>query len=80
MVLIAQNHLQFIIEVGLMTLVGVMLLLNIVPISLSMVLFVMLILAVGITLLFGFDAVSLLLLHNAYEFTHFLVRLLYLQL
>ncbi|OEC86980.1 MULTISPECIES: hypothetical protein [Methanobacterium] len=71
MVLIAQNHLQFIIEVGLMTLVGVMLLLNIVPISLSMVLFVMLILAVGITLLFGFDAVSLLLLHNAYEFTHF---------
>ena len=71
MVLIAQNHLQFIIEVGLMMLVGIMLLLNIVPISLSLVLFAMLILSVGIMLIFGFDAFSLLLLGNPHEFTHF---------
>ena len=70
MVLIAQNHLQFIVEVGLMMIIGIMLLFNMVTISLSFVLFLMLILAVGLMLIFGFDAFSLLLLHNAHEFTH----------
>jgi hypothetical protein len=71
LVLIAQNHLQFIIEVALVMQVGIMLLLNIIPISLSLVLFAALILSAGIMLLFGFDALSLLLLHNTHEFTHF---------
>ena len=70
LVLIAQNHLQFIVEVALIMQVGIMLLLNIVPISLSLVLFVALILAIGLMLLFGVDAVSLLLLSSAHEFTH----------
>jgi hypothetical protein len=70
LVLIAQNHLQFIVEVALIMQVGVMLLLNVIPISLSLVLFVALILSVGLMLLFGVDAISLLLLHNAHEFTH----------
>ena len=70
MVLIAQNNFQFIIEVGLIIQIGIMLLLNVVPVSLSLVLFIALILAVGFTLIFGGDALSLLFLHNAHEFTH----------
>ncbi len=70
MVLIAENHLQFIIEVGLIIQIGVMLLLNIVPISLSLVLFVALILSVGFALLFGLDATLLFLPFAHYEFTH----------
>jgi hypothetical protein len=68
--LIAQNHLQFIIEVGLVMQVGIMLLLNIVPISLSLVLFIALILSVGFALLFGMDASLLFLPFAHYEFTH----------
>jgi len=70
LVLIAQNHLQFIIEVALIMQIGIMLLLNILPLSLSLVLFLTLILSIGMTVIFGFDALSLLLLHNAHEFTH----------
>ena len=70
MVLIAQNHLQFIVEVGLMMIIGIMLLFNMVTISLSFVLFLMLILAVGLMLIFGFDAFSLLFLHFAHEFAY----------
>ena len=68
MVLIAQNHLQFIIEVALVMQIGVMLLLNIVPISLSLVLFAALILSVGLTILFGVDA-GLLFVSYAHEFS-----------
>ena len=70
MPLIAENHLQFIVEVALIMQVGVMLLLNIIPISLSLVLFIALILSVGLTVVFGIDALSLVLLHHAQEFTH----------
>ena len=70
LVLIAQNHLQFIIEVALIIQIGIILLLNIVPISLSLVLFVALILAVGLTVLFGLDATLLFLPFSHYEFTH----------
>ena len=70
LVLIAQNHLQFIIEVGLIIQIGIILLLNIVPISLSLVLFAALILALGLTLLFGLDAGLLFLPFAHYEFTH----------
>ena len=68
MVLIAQNHLQFIIEIGLIIQVGIILLLNIVPISLSLVLFAALILSVGLALLFGLDA-GLLFVSYAHEFS-----------
>lgn len=50
--------------------VGIMLLLNIIPISLSLVLFIALILAVGFMLLFGADATLLFLPFSHYEFTH----------
>ena len=68
LVLIAQNHLQFIIEVGLIIQIGIILLLNIVPVSLSLVLFAMLILSVGLALLFGVDA-GLLFVSYAHEFS-----------
>ncbi len=68
LVLIAQNHLQFIIEVGLIIQIGIILLLNIVPVSLSLVLFAMLILSVGLALLFGVDA-GLLFISYAHEFS-----------
>jgi hypothetical protein len=70
LVLIAENRLQFIIEVGLIMQVGVMLLLNIIPVSLSLVLFIALILSVGFALLFGLDATLLFLPFSHYEFTH----------
>ena len=71
MPLIAQNHLQLIIEFGLMLLLGVSFLINIVPLSLSAVLLAGLIISVGMALLFGFDAISLLLPGIGYhEFTH----------
>lgn len=70
MVLIAQNHLQFIIEVWFIMISGIMLVFNIVPISLSFVLFLLLLLSIGLTALFGFDAFSLLFLHFAHEFAY----------
>ncbi len=68
LVLIAQNHLQFIIEVALIMQIGIILLLNIVPISLSLVLFAALILSLGLALLFGVDA-GLLFVSYAHEFS-----------
>jgi hypothetical protein len=71
MPLIAQNHLQFIIEVAVIIQLGVFFLLNLFPISLSLVFLVALVLSVGFTLLFGFDALFLFLpgfTHS--EFTH----------
>ncbi|MGC9517997.1 MAG: hypothetical protein ACP5C3_09935 [Methanomicrobiales archaeon] len=70
MPLIAQNHLQFIIEVALILYAGVMFLLNIVPLSMSIVLFLALILCVGFGLLFGIDTILLLLQMGHFEFTH----------
>lgn len=69
--LIAQNHLQFIVEVALVIQIGILFLLNIVPLSLSIVLVGCLILSLGFTALFGVDALCLFipgLTHH--EFTH----------
>ena len=67
----AQNHLQFIIEVALIIHVGILLLFNIVAIPLSMVLFIGLVITVAIALLFGLDATFLLLpFMSHHEFTH----------
>ncbi|MEN6573395.1 hypothetical protein [Methanobacterium aggregans] len=71
MALIAQTNLQFILEVAIFIQVAVMLLLNIVPVSLSLVLFFALILGVGLTMLFGADALFLFLPGMTHhEFTH----------
>lgn len=70
MPLIAQNHLQFIIEVAVTMHIGIMFLLNIIPMSLSMVLFACLVLGLGFALIFGFDALCLFLPVAHYEFTH----------
>ncbi len=71
MPLIAQNHLQLIIEFGLLLLIGVSFLINIVPLSLSAVLLGGLLISVGMVFLFGFDAFSLLVPGLGFhEFTH----------
>jgi hypothetical protein len=70
MYLIAQNNFQLIVEFGFLLTIGVILLLNIVPLSLSFVLLIALIISICLTLLFGFDAVSLVLGYSIYEFTH----------
>ncbi|AXV36971.1 MAG: hypothetical protein KO217_01105 [Methanobacteriaceae archaeon] len=70
MPLIAQNHLQFIIEVALILYAGVMFLLNIVPLSMTIVLFMSLILCIGFSLMFGIDTLLLLLQTGHYELTH----------
>ncbi|MDI6644832.1 MAG: hypothetical protein QME14_07210 [Methanobacteriaceae archaeon] len=70
MPLIAQNHLQFIIEIALILYAGMMFVLNIVPLSMSLVLFLSLILCVGFTLMFGIDSALLLLQLGHFELTH----------
>lgn len=68
---IAQNHLQFIIEIAFMIQIGVMFFLNLIPLSLSLVVMVSLAITVGLTAIFGFDTMALFLpgfTHN--EFTH----------
>jgi len=68
--LIAQDHLQLIIEVTAILYVGVMFILNVIPISLSLVLFIALIACLGFCLMFGMDALFLFLPVSHYEFTH----------
>ncbi|OPX60681.1 MAG: hypothetical protein A4E25_00308 [Methanobacterium sp. PtaB.Bin024] len=69
--LIAQNHLQFIIEVAAIIQMGVILLLNIIPFTLSMVLFLSLILTMFLAGLFSVDTALLFLPYVSHqEFTH----------
>ena len=71
MLLIAQNNFQFIVEFAVLLTIGIMLLLNIIPLSLSFVLLIALVLSIGLSLLFGFDAISLISPNlTAHEFTH----------
>lgn len=71
MALIATNHLTLIIEFAILMHIGVLLLLNFLPLSLSLVFLLSLILGVGITLMFGMDAICLLLpMLSHHEFTH----------
>ncbi|HMK53538.1 MAG TPA: hypothetical protein VK444_02040 [Methanobacteriaceae archaeon] len=68
---IAQNHLQYIIEVAIILQIGIMFILNLAPLSLSLVMMVALVLGVGLTALFGFDAMFLFLPGFSHsEFTH----------
>ena len=70
MLLIAQNHLQLIVEVGLMLFVTLVFCLNLIPLSLSVVTFLSLFILGGFTLLFGADIFLLILSSSQAEFTH----------
>lgn len=70
MLLIAQNHLQLIVEVGVMLFVSLVFCLNLIPLSLSVVTFLSLFLLGGFTLLFGADIVLLVISSSQAEFTH----------
>jgi hypothetical protein len=69
--LIAQNHLQLIIEVAVIIHMGVLLLINIIPFTLSMVLFLSLILTMFLAGIFSVDTALLFLPYVSHqEFTH----------
>ena len=70
MLLIAQNHLQLIVEVALMLFVSMIFFLNLVPLSLSVVTFLSLFLLGGFTVIFGADIVLLIVSSSQAEFTH----------
>lgn len=70
MLLIAQNHLQLIVEVGLMLFVTMVFCLNLIPLSLSVVTFLSLFLIGGFTVIFGADIVLLIISSSQAEFTH----------
>ncbi|MBE2900338.1 hypothetical protein DNK57_05950 [Methanothermobacter thermautotrophicus] len=69
--LIAQNNLQFILEVALIIHVGIILLFNVVAVPLSLVMFLGTVLTVILALIFSADAAFLLLpFLSHHEFTH----------
>lgn len=69
--LIADNHLEFIIEIALLIHVGVLLLFNLIVIPLSLVLFLSMVLTIILAALFGIDTIFLFLPYvNHHEFTH----------
>ena len=70
MLLIAQNHLQLIIEVGIMLFVVWIFALNLIPLSLSVVTFLSLFIMGGFTLIFGADIALLIVSSSQAEFTH----------
>ncbi|WP_458404648.1 hypothetical protein [Methanobrevibacter sp.] len=70
MLLIAQNHLQLIVEVAVMLFVTMVFALNLIPLSLSVVTFLSLFLMGGFTLIFAGDIALLVLSSSQAEFTH----------
>ena len=70
MLLIAQNHLQLIVEVGLMLFVSMVFALNLIPLSLSVVTFLSLFIIGGFTVIFGADILLLFISSSQAEFTH----------
>lgn len=71
MPVIAQNHLQFIIEFAVIIQFAVMFFLNLIPLSLSLVVMVALAITVGLAAIFGFDTLALFLPgFTHHEFTH----------
>jgi hypothetical protein len=69
--LIAENHLQFILEVAIMVHVGVLLIFNVIAIPLSLVLFLALVLTVILAGIFSIDTAFLFLpFVTHHEFTH----------
>ena len=70
MLLIAQNHFQLIVEVGLILLATMIFVLNLVPLSLSVVTFLSLFLSGLFTFIFGTDLIFLILSFGQHEYTH----------
>ncbi|MBR3141152.1 MAG: hypothetical protein IKF11_09905, partial [Methanobrevibacter sp.] len=70
MLLIAQNHLQLIVEVAVMLFVTMVFVLNLIPLSLSVVTFLSLFIMGGFTLIFGADIALLVISSSQAEFTH----------
>lgn len=70
MALIAQNHLQLIIEFGLILYLAIIFLLNFAPVSLSAVLLFALFLGSALSALFGIDAIFLFVNFGQSEFSH----------
>lgn len=70
MLLIAQNHLQLIVEVAIMLFVTMVFALNLIPLSLSVVTFLSLFLMGGFTLIFAGDIALLVISSSQAEFTH----------
>ncbi len=69
--LLAENHLQLILEFAIIVHLGVILLFNVISIPLSMVLFIALVLTVLLAVVFGVDASFLFLpFVSHHEFTH----------
>ncbi|MTK63987.1 MAG: hypothetical protein F8N15_05550 [Methanobacterium sp.] len=69
--LIAENHLQFIIEIAILIHAAVLLMFNIIIIPLSLVLFLSMVLTIIIAALFGIDTIFLFLpFVSHHEFTH----------
>ena len=70
MLLIAQNHLQLIVEVAIMLFVTMVFVLNLIPLSLSVVTFLSLFIIGGFTFIFGADIALLVISSSQAEFTH----------
>lgn len=71
MALIAANHLTLIIEFAILLHIAVLLLINFIPLSYSIVFLLSIVVGSGITLMFGYDALCLLLpMLSHHEFTH----------
>ena len=71
MVLIAQNNLQFILEFAIIMQIAIIIFFNLIKISLSRVMLFSLVLTIGLTLLFTFDALALFIpVLGLHEFTH----------
>ncbi|WP_407376233.1 hypothetical protein [Methanobrevibacter sp.] len=70
MLLIAQNHLQLIVEMAVMLFVTWVFALNLIPLSLSVVTFLSLFIIGGFTFIFGADIVLLIVSSSQAEFTH----------
>jgi len=70
MPLIAENHFQFILEVGILMFASVFFALNLAPISLSIVTLLSLLISIFFTVLFGVDAFLLLAKLGHHEFIH----------
>lgn len=71
MAFVAANNLEFILEVAIFLQLAIILILNLFRITLSRILFFSLILAIGLTALFSFDALALFIpFLGLHEFTH----------
>jgi hypothetical protein len=70
MLLIAQNHLQLIVEMAVILFATWVFVLNLIPLSLSVVTFLSLFILGGFTLLFGADIALLIISSSQAEFTH----------